>query len=120
MTRRIAGEAPLPGFGAGHKRLVARVRRGVDEQIAAQRGAGRLDTVDQGLVAIARTIADALDAEFVDPNGSRYTVGALAGKLVPVLLELRGERYDHRPGDDVDNELAWLVAALRDAPRPDA
>ena len=94
---------------------MSRIRRGVEDQLKAQRAAGQLEDVDKGLVALARTLADAADAEHVDPDGSRYTVGALAGRLVPVLLELRGERAG---GDVIDAELAALVAALRDAPRP--
>ena len=76
---------------------------------------GQLEAVDDGLVALARTLADAIDAEVVDPDGSRYTVGALSGRLVPVLLELRGERRDAASDIGYDAELAALVAAIRDA-----
>jgi len=117
MTRRrdheqltLGAELAPPG------RRVARVRRAVDAQLAAQRALGHLEPVDSGLVAIARTLADALDAEHVDADGSRFTVGALAGRLVPVLLELRGTR--DAPGEGYDAELGELVAAIRDAARP--
>ena len=91
------------------------MRRGVDEQLAAQRALGHIEPVDTGLIAIARTLADAIDDEFVAAEGSRYTVGALAGRLVPVLLELRGERRDVAEGFDL--ELERIIAALRDAAR---
>jgi hypothetical protein len=94
---------------------VARVRRGVDAQLKAQRDAGTLERVDDGLIAVARTLADALDAEHTDPDGSRFTVGALSGKLVPVLMQLRGEAIG---GDGVDVELDALRAAIRDATQP--
>ena len=113
MTAR---QARLPGIGRGRGGPVARVRRGVDAQIRAQRALGHLEPVDDGLVAIARTLADDLDAEHTDEDCSRYTVATLAGRLVPVLLELRGERAGD--GGDYDAELAAIVAALRDAPRP--
>lgn len=113
MAKVDRGQLPLFRDGRGR---VARVRRGVDAQLAAQRRLGHLEAVDTGLVAIARTLADALDAEWTDTEGSRFTVGALAGRLVPVLLELRGETRD-TPGDGIDAELAALVAAIRDAPR---
>jgi len=113
MGRAKSAQSPLPGFGAA---AVARVRRGVDAQLAAQRRLGQLEAVDEGLVTIARTLADAIDAEHTSSEGSRFTVGALAGRLVPVLLELRGERHD-APGDSFDSELAQLVAAIRDNPR---
>jgi hypothetical protein len=114
VTKPARGQLSLLGDGRGR---VARVRRGVDAQLTAQRRLGHLEPVDTGLVAIARTLADALDAEWLDAEGSRFTVGALAGRLVPVLLELRGETRD-TPGDGIDTELAALVAAIRDAPRP--
>lgn len=116
MTKRDRGQSTLPGFGG--KRPVARVRRSVDEQLAAQRDLGHLERIDAGLIGIARTLADALDAEVTDPDGSRFTVGSLAGRLVPVLLELRGGARDPG-GEDADDELARVIAALRDAPRPD-
>ena len=98
---------------------MARVRRGVDAQLRAQQSLGHLEPVDAGLVAIARTLADAVDAELLDVDGSRFTVGTLAGRLVPVLLELRGERPG--PGGDagLDDELVRLVDAVRDAARRD-
>jgi hypothetical protein len=95
---------------------VARVRRGVDNQIRAQRAAGQLEHIDDALIATARTLADALDAEHLDPDGSRFTVGSLSGRLVTVLLELRGERGV--AGEGLDVELAQLVDALRHTPRP--
>jgi hypothetical protein len=118
MARKDRAQAPLPGIGRpGDGRPVARVRRGVDQQLRAQRGMGQLETVDEGLVALARTLADQIDAEVLDPDGSRFTVGALSGRLVPVLLELRGERRDSASDVGYDAELAALVAALGNAAR---
>jgi hypothetical protein len=77
---------------------------------------GQLEKVDDGLVALARTLADSVDAEVLDPDGSRYTVGTLSARLLPVLLELRGERRDTAGDTGYDAELAALVAALRDTP----
>ena len=97
---------------------MARVRRGLDAQLKAQTRLGQIEPIDAGLVALARTLADAIDAEHTDPDGSRYTVGALAGKYAPVLQALRGDRFDGGPSDGADAELAALVAALRDPPGP--
>lgn len=116
MTGRKRGQRTLPGMGRTPGKPVARVRRGVELQLKAQRRLGHLEHVDDGLIALARTLADAADAEHLDPDGSRYTVGSLSGRLVRVLLELRGERLV--AGEGVDDELAVLVAALRDTPRP--
>lgn len=106
----------LPGVGADRS-AVARVRRAVDAQLAAQRGMGQIEPVDAGMIGLARTLADAIDNEVTDPDGSRFTVGALAGRLMPVLLELRGSRRDSASDVGYDEELAALQAALRDAAR---
>lgn len=79
---------------------------------------GQIEPVDTALIALARTLADAIDDEHTDPDGSRFTVGALAGRLVPVLLELRGERRDAASDVGYDAELAAIVAAVRDAQGP--
>jgi hypothetical protein len=116
VTVRNTAQPPLPGMGAG--RRVARIRRGVDQQVRAQRAMGHIEPVDAGLIAVAVTLADAYDAEVLDQAGSRYVEQTIAGRLVTVLLELRGERRD-RPGDaGYDDELAALVTAIRDATRP--
>jgi hypothetical protein len=106
----------LPGFGPDG-RAVARVRRAVDLQLRTQRAMGQIEPVDEGLVGLARTLADAVDAEVVDPDGSRYTVGHLAARLLPVLLELRGDRRDSATDLGWDDELARLAAEIRDAAR---
>jgi hypothetical protein len=116
-SRRTPAQEVLPGMGA-RRPIAARARRGLEAQLKAQRGAGTLEDVDASLVAIARTLADALDAEAGDADGSRFVVGSLAGRLVPVILELRGGR--HESAGDYDAELAALVAAVRDAAQPDA
>lgn len=90
-----------------------RVRRSVDTQLRAQRSLGHLETVDEGLVGLARTLADAIDYEWALPEPATFTMGALAGKLTTVLLQLRGERRD--VGDGYDVELEQLRAAIRDA-----
>jgi hypothetical protein len=114
--RPVAERLFYPDDGAGG-RPVRRVRRGVDGTVKALRDGGRLELVDAGLVALARTLADAMDEEHTAPEPSRFTVGSLAGRLLPVLVELRGGgAIDHR--GDVDAALAELSAALRDNPQP--
>lgn len=118
MTKRDRAGTPLPGMATGaQQRAVARVRRAVDQQLAAQRAMGQIEAVDAGMIGLARTLADAIDAEALDPDGSRFTVGALSGRLLPVLLELRGERRDAASDLGYDEELARLAATIRDAAR---
>ena len=104
-------------MGGGPRGRVARVRRAVDGQIRAQRAMGQIETVDEGLIAVARTLADAMDAEVLDRDGSRYVEQTIAGRLVPVLLELRGERRDSASDIGWDEELTVLRAEIRDAAR---
>lgn len=100
-------------------RAVARVRKGVDATLTALRTGGRLEPVDAAFVALARTVADAIDAEHTAAEPSRFTVGALAGRLHPILVELRGGvAADRDTGADVDAAFAQLSAAIRDATPP--
>jgi hypothetical protein len=94
---------------------VRRVRRGVDGTVTALRSTGRLEKADDALVAMARTLADALDDEHTATEPSRFTVGALAGKLLPVLMELRGEDSTV-VADSLDELLARMPAALGNPP----
>jgi hypothetical protein len=93
---------------------VRRVRRGVDATVAALRAGGRLEPVDAGLVALVRTLADAVDDEHTAADGSRFTVASLAGKLLPALDRLRGVDV----GPDHDDLTAALFGALPDRPEP--
>lgn len=109
----------LPGIdrGGAGGRPVARVRRGLDDTIKALRATGRLEKADAAVIALARTVADALDAEHLADDGSRYTVGALAGRLHPLVDDLRGIR--ELPLDEIDAALdAMRAAPLGDTPQP--
>lgn len=81
----------------------------VRSTVEALRAAGRLEPVDDALVALALTLARAMDDELAE-HGSRFTVSALSGKLLPVLVELRGSQAD---GSATDDELESLVRSLR-------
>ena len=109
--------AALPGLGGDDgPRRVRRVRRSVDAQLKAQRDLGHLETVDEGMVGLARTLADAIDDTWAGDEPNAYTVGALAGRLFPVLQTLRGD-VRGGAGDGLDLELEQLRTALRDAAR---
>jgi hypothetical protein len=76
-----------------------------------------LSPVDDGLVGLAMTLADVLDAEVTAPDRSAFVIARVAAELRPLLLTLRGERHDAGGDADYDAELAQLVAAVRDAER---
>jgi len=116
MPKRPGPAQPaLPGIGGRRGKPVARVRRGVDAQLTAQRKVGTLEKVDDGLIAIARTLADKMDAVAVDPDASGFTLARLGAEIRTTLMILRGEAIG---GDGVDVELDALRAAIRDATQP--
>ena len=115
MTRRAPAQVALFEDAAARGGRVRRVRRGVDATVAALRATGRLEAVDAALVAMARTLADALDDEHVTPDGSAFTVATLAGRLFPIVEELRGEQVGAL--DDLD---ALLASMALEQPAPPA
>lgn len=116
MTKR---NPPTPRlFAVGGRSEVARVRRYVDRQIKAQRALGQLEPVDDGLVGVVMTMADVIDSELSTEDRSAYVILTGLARLVPVLLELRGERASGGDGA-VDIELESIAAAVRDAARSD-
>lgn len=86
---------------------VRRVRRGVDDTVKALRSTGRLEPVDAALIAMARTLSDAMDDEHVC-GGSGFTVATIAGRLFPIVGELRGEKIGGY--DELDALLADMAA----------
>jgi hypothetical protein len=115
VKRAAAGQMALMETGGA---AVARVRRYVDRQIRAQRAMGQLEPVDDGLIGVVMTMADIIDTEVTTPDRSAFTILTGLSKLAPILLELRGERRDTATDAGWDEELATLVAAIRDAARP--
>jgi len=110
MTAKRA-QPHLPGFGG--KPRVARVRRYVDRQLKAQRTMGQLEPVDNGLIGLAMTAADAVDRDVIDPDVSSWTLYKGIDTTARLLLELRGERAVGVT-DGVDVELVALTHTLRD------
>lgn len=89
---------------------VRRVRKAFDVSVGALRHAGALEDVDQVLVAMGRTCADALDDEHAGPDGSRFVLYRGMTELRAIVAELRG-----RHGlDYLDDELAGLSAPMGD------
>jgi len=114
-ARRPPQERLFPVAGAP----VARVRRYVDRQVKAQRATGTLEPVDDGLIGVVLTMADVIDREVVDRDGSAFVILNGCKALAAVLLDLRGGRGADAGGDpDADAALAALVREIRDASRP--
>jgi hypothetical protein len=92
------------------KRSRGRYRRGFDDTLRALRDLGRLEPVDAARVALARGLADELDAATADRDESRYTRGTLAARYDSVLSHLL------TPGSVSDaGDLDALYAALDNA-----
>jgi hypothetical protein len=80
----------------------------VEATIRALRATGRLEAADAALIALARTLADAIDDEHVGADGSAFVVGTLAARLFPVVGELRGDRVG--TPDDLEALLDSMAA----------
>lgn len=90
------------------------MRRSLDVTVRALRRSGRLESVDEALIGLARTLADEIDDEHTDPHGSRYITATLAGRLCVVLEQLRGGPVAPTGEDAWDAAFARLSATLRD------
>lgn len=91
-----------------------RIRKAFDESVKALRAGGRLEGVDQVLVAMGRTCADALDDEHTADDGSRFVLYRGMTEMRAIVAELRGNTAD----DGLDDELAGLSAPMGDTPQP--
>jgi hypothetical protein len=101
-------------LGDRDRKPVARVRRGVDATITALRAGGRLEPVDLAVIAMARTLADQIDAEVLVHEPSRFTIGTLIRTLHPIVTDLRGPDVT----DGLDPFIAGLSAPVGDSPLP--
>jgi hypothetical protein len=82
-------------------------RTATRRSIAALRSGGRLEPVDDGVVGLAVTTADLLDAAIADPDEKAYAVAALGRLHLASLLALSG-----KVPADADAGLAEVIAAL--------
>ncbi|HKY15620.1 MAG TPA: hypothetical protein VJM33_11910 [Microthrixaceae bacterium] len=97
------------------ERRRGRTRRGLDSTIGAWRASGSLEQADDAWLALARITADVLDEAALDPEESRFTIGALAGRHREKLAALDDRR--HRAERDGPTLLELLAAV--DAPTGD-
>lgn len=79
-------------------------RSAADRTIRALRTTGRLEAVDEALIDLVRSLADALDR--MDPTERNFP--PLSNQYARVLRELRGESRDT---DDADALLARLTSS---------
>lgn len=103
-------------FGSPPARRRGRARRGLDTTIGALRDTGRIEKVDEALLALARVSADQLDDAIADTDESRYTRGVLVARYHAVLTHLLARPDD----DDGGADLAALFADVGDTPEPHA
>jgi hypothetical protein len=98
----------------GGNRRLPRNQMGTERTLDALRAAGRLENVDASTVALARTLAEALDR--VDPERYPSQLANLAKAQLDTLRVLRGN-------DDTDDRafaqwLSSVQATMGDAPQP--
>lgn len=98
------------------RRPIGRVRRGFDATLAAARARELHDALDAARIALARVLADELDATIADPNESRYTVATVAGRYRDALADLLSAFGVRDDRDELT--LADMLAAVPDTPGP--
>ena len=102
-----AGQLPLI---PPDRRRIGRVRRGYDQTTRALRDTGRVEPIDDALLALGRVWADQLDDAVSDANESRFVRARCAAVYLDVLRVLRDQT---RP--DVDAlSLDDLFASVDD------
>lgn len=106
-TRAEQGRLEL---GESTNRPAVRDRRALETTLRAMRELGRVEAIDAARVAIARTLADEVDACRRDPEHSAGSVAYIAKEYRGALGDLLGAAL--APADD----FADLLAALGDAP----
>jgi hypothetical protein len=103
--RNTRDQAVLPLGPAG--RRVRRLVRAVEADLRELRRTDRLDPSSHTLVAACRDLAALAEDEAVDPNGSRFTAGALVGRLIEAHQLLKG------PDAPIADDVAAFLASLR-------
>jgi hypothetical protein len=83
-----------------------RNQRSVERTIAALRSLGRIEPVDEAVLALTRTISSAMDR--IEPEESPAALASLARVQLQALKLLRGH-------DDDNDALATLLASLSSA-----
>jgi hypothetical protein len=94
-----------------------RNKQAIDRGIGALRELGHLEPVDEPVVALARTTADALDV--MDPAEQGTAMAAMVRAHLAVLTMLRGSN-NGGSGDDLSNWLTSLSSQVGDAPLGDS
>jgi P27 family predicted phage terminase small subunit len=90
----------------------SRNQRGAETMIAALRQTGRLEACDEGVVALVRTLAAAIDQ--TDPIARPAQLASLSRAYANALRQLRGQDVD----DAANAGLDELLAALGDVSQP--
>ena len=98
------GRLPIARSGGVPPR---RLVRAVERDLRELRRTDRLDPLDATLVAACRDLARLAEDESVDPNGSRFTAGALVGRLIDAHQLLKG------PDAAIADDVAQFLASLR-------
>lgn len=112
--RRPKQERLFDGGAPG--KVVARMRRELDVTVRALRSSGRLETVDSARIALARTLAELVDAEVSDVEPSRYVAGILAGRLRDAIGDLHAVGGPTPAADGLDLLFDAVTAALPPPP----
>lgn len=120
MTRKRTDHGQAALFASGPRR-VARQRRGLDALLAELRRSDRVYRDQADLITLLRTLADAIDAEYLDADGSSFTLARLATEYRATRSDLLGLGYQAGAVDPftVDAFPALHLPPTPDTPRAD-
>ena len=92
-------------------RRVGRVRRGWDVTVRALRSTGRLEPIDEAVIALGRVVADQADAIEHDPDHSPFVRNALYKTMLTTVITLRDQTRPDADTASLDELLTALVNA---------
>ena len=111
MARRAGDDGRLfdPDPAGSHR--IGRVRRGWDVTVRAARATGRIEPIDEAVIALGRVVADDADAAGRSPDVSPFVCNALYRTMLDVVTTFRDQTRPDADAATLDDLLAGLVDA---------
>jgi hypothetical protein len=110
MVRKAARDRLFDPDPPGSPRI-GRVRRGWDVTVRAARATGRLEPIDEAVIALGRVVADDADAAGRSDDVSPFVRNALYRTMLDVVTTFRDQTRPDADAHSLDDLLAGLVDA---------
>ena len=108
MARKAASGRLFDPDPSGSARI-GRVRRGWDVTVRAARATGRLEPIDEAVIALGRVVADDADACGRDGDVSPFVRNALYRTMLDVVTTFRDQTRPDADAQSLDDLFAGLV-----------